>query len=705
MVARTVAGKEAWIRTTVVVVATLFLVGAVLAVFLTPAPEVNLFGVHLVLMLGSAALARRFGIPLPGKGFTSFILGIVLVGLFLGGWPYAVLISVMGLFVGDFALRRLRPGDVFMTVAHLTFGAALTGVIYTVLGGAVGTDVLQPGNWLQLVLAVLLLPLIVNGTFYMELHYSEASSDVGGQLTVVWEVLVYLASAAMALVWVGIAMSALPAFEVVVLVVAMAGVAVTQHYVFLKAVRADELRLVQGLAGAVAAEVSIQKSFVRIQELTRRLVPWEQMGFARYDRARTQMQLVADTSTDEVFSFDVDTGLTGEAIQAGGPVVSNALTQRDIVVPSEEMVGSEVLIPLFHGDDLVGLWSIRHSDPTMYRRSDGKLLNILAPQLALSLTLSEVVKPLVNTATKAQQYVKQIAETNEAITSMSNRLLEVATKSADAARGATECVSKAIESLEQLGSSVQETLSASTNTRDATREMLSKAEDVRESSSLAVKKLENLTATIWEGSAEVNRLKDAAQQVDAYSGTIGDLANQTNLLALNAAIEASRGGGHGHGFAVVAEEVRRLAEQSGDTAREMGRGSRDTRSVIDRAAVVLEDLGNQLTELADATQNWEDELGSVLDRADHAHQMGKRMVEIPKLNRDRAEAARETLRQALSDAERAVSESDELVKDLRSQMATVSALSENANELGHLAEELSRGARFITGQDSEDPRL
>src|SRR5205809_7365016 len=81
--------------------------------------------------------------------------------------------------------------------------------------------------------------------------------------------------------------------------VVLVSAAVASVSVIRRGVHADELALIQGLSQAIARDISLAKSFSRLQELARRVVPWEHMGFARYDAARNQMELVAHSATGD----------------------------------------------------------------------------------------------------------------------------------------------------------------------------------------------------------------------------------------------------------------------------------------------------------------------------------------------------------------------------------------------------------------------
>ena len=656
---------------------------------------------ELVVLVIVGALARRFGIALPGTGFTSYMLGVMAYATLDRGWPFGVVVALVAMVVGDVALRRLPLAAALDNAAHLTAGGAIAGLVYERLGGTTGAAALAAANLPPLVIFLLLVPLVVNATFYLELALGRSLAWVDPRLTARWEAVVYACSAGLALGWLALLSAGVDTAVLVVIGTGLAGATAATLSVIRRGVRADELALIQGLGQAIARDISLAKSFPRIQELARRLVPWEHMGFARYDAATNEMELIADTAATPGgrLRYDAAAGLTSEVLRLRRPVVGRALARQQVVTPGQEPPGSEVLVPLYHAAQLVGVWSVRHSDPAMYRDSDGDMLALLAPQLALMLAIEGSVQPVVGASDRTSAYMQTLTATTQQIHASSEEVAAAARRASQGAAQAAGLVSALAREATELAQHAGEVAAAGDETRASGAQMEQTTQKIRLATQAAVRRLSELGVTTEESAREVLRLRDVAEQVEKFSETIGFIANQTNLLALNATIEAARAGVHGRGFAVVADEVHKLAEESGREARNVGKSAQDTRRALDRAAQLLERIRGDLGEVVQGSTDWVQDLTRIGEAAAGTARAGKRVAELAHGIRERAGTIGRSLEQAKGGAHSSTQEAEAVAAAAAEQLQAIEGLARGASELAALADHLAKAVRFVRGEN------
>ncbi|HSJ63319.1 MAG TPA: methyl-accepting chemotaxis protein [Gemmatimonadaceae bacterium] len=647
-----------------------------------------------LLMMTLAAGARTFGIPLPGKGYASFVIGPAIASVFALGWAPGALVTALGIVFADITVRRLPVRNALSNAGHVATACCIGGLLYMQLGGGLGPAAFAPWNMWRLGILMMVVPAMVNLTFYAQLRLSPAIAWVDARLTARWEATVAILATVLALAALRLAFATLTPSQYILLGLTLVGLTALVHWLIKRGASGESLELVQRLTHLIIARPEIFQALSDMQQLTRALLPWDHMGIAAYDPKRKHFVILADSDPQIAPGTRVPAsdGMLGYAVEQGRAICDLEMPRgRGQAITR----GSEIVVPLTHGGRLVGAWSIRHGLTWMYREHDARLLEYIAPHLAFSMSLDKLVQPVLATSERTAAQVSSITASTE-------QLFAAAAESAESAKRLHGSVRVLADALTAGSAEAQRTEVAAKTTSgegEATREsgqkMVEVARGVREATQHAMEQLTTAAAIVQEGSAEVARLQAVSNAVQRFGQTITAIADQTSLLALNAAVEAARAGKHGRGFAVVAQEVRQLADRSTSEAEGMERAVREIQTTLERAVELMARTRTEVLSVAEASGSWVADLDRIVQAADAVAEAGGRIATAARESALRAAFMSQTMVAARSDAARATTETDSVAAASEQQVKAIEALDGAATQLSAMAEQLATAVAAV----------
>ena len=329
--------------------------------------------------------------------------------------------------------------------------------------------------------------------------------------------------------------------------------------------------------------------------------------------------------------------------------------------------------------------------------------------------LNEASRQLAAVATQAGQATSQIAATVQQVAKGTTQQSESINHTAitleqssqainGVAQGAQEqaqAVAKASSITTQISTTVQKVARNAQTMVKGSLESTSVAQSGAQTIEETIQGMEQIKAKVNVSAQKVEDMGQRSNQIGAIVETIEDIASQTNLLALNAAIEAARAGEHGKGFAVVADEVRKLAERSSHATKEIAELVKSIRNSVTEAIKAMNDTLNEVESGAAKSSQSGQALAAIIKSAESVKQQAELSAEAAKL----MDNAANDLILAMDSVSAVVEENTAATEEMAANMNSVTEAIENiasvSEENSAAIEEVSASAEEMSAQVQE----
>ena len=293
---------------------------------------------------------------------------------------------------------------------------------------------------------------------------------------------------------------------------------------------------------------------------------------------------------------------------------------------------------------------------------------------AIADSVNYTVEELRSLVAQVQGTANRVTETTQQVEATSTELLAASTEQLREIRDTGESVLQMANRINQVSTQAQETAQVARKSLQAAESGLSAVQNT-------IGGMNSIRDQIQETSKRIKRLGESSQEIGEITELISDITEQTNVLALNAAIQAASAGEAGRGFSVVAEEVQRLAERSGDA----------TRQIAALVKAIQTDTGDAVAAMERSTQG-------VVQGAQLSDAAGAALVDIDRVTRELSSLVESISTQAQSEAQSAnvVASNIQHIFAVTEQTGEgTRSTAQQVRELTRMAEELRQSvARF-----------
>ncbi|MBY0111749.1 MAG: methyl-accepting chemotaxis protein [Phycisphaerales bacterium] len=253
--------------------------------------------------------------------------------------------------------------------------------------------------------------------------------------------------------------------------------------------------------------------------------------------------------------------------------------------------------------------------------------------------------------------VKSASATTREVAAAATQIAASAEEMASGMRKQEQQASSVAAAATEMSASVAEVARQSSEARASADESRQRADGGSAVVQQTVAEIMGIADQVQESSKVISNLGKKSEQIGQIIGVINDIADQTNLLALNAAIEAARAGEHGRGFAVVADEVRKLAERTAKATDEVAQSIREIQADTTSAVAQIESgaervnkgvelatqAGTSLSTIVESSSKVGSMVQSIAAAADQqagtSNQIAKSVEEINAITRESTEGA------------------------------------------------------------------